>query len=81
VRLQAGDFGDARFARTAGIRAAGLLASSGVLLGKLGSRWLRSGEPLHVLVAAPTRSGKGVGIVIPNLLSLPGSALVLDIKY
>lgn len=34
----------------------------------------------HVLVFAPTRSGKGVGIVVPNLLSWPESALITDIK-
>ena len=32
-------------------------------------------------MAAPTRSGKGVGIVIPNLLTWPGSVIVLDIKH
>lgn len=34
----------------------------------------------HVLTCAPTRAGKGIGAVIPNLLEYPGSALVLDIK-
>lgn len=34
----------------------------------------------HVLLYAPTRSGKGVGVVIPNLLNWPGSAVILDIK-
>ncbi|MEX3845537.1 type IV secretory system conjugative DNA transfer family protein [Paraburkholderia sp. BR10882] len=33
-----------------------------------------------VLLAAPTRSGKGVGIVIPNLLTYPDSVVVLDLK-
>lgn len=33
-----------------------------------------------VLLAAPTRSGKGVGVVIPNCLSWPHSLVVLDIK-
>lgn len=33
-----------------------------------------------VLLAAPTRSGKGVGVVIPNLLMYPDSMVVLDIK-
>jgi type IV secretion system protein VirD4 len=31
-------------------------------------------------VSAPTRSGKGVGVVIPNLLNWPDSVVVLDIK-
>ncbi len=34
----------------------------------------------HAIISAPTRSGKGVGIVIPNLLSWPDSVVVLDIK-
>ena len=32
------------------------------------------------MLSAPTRSGKGVGVVIPNLLNWPDSAVVLDIK-
>ena len=34
----------------------------------------------HVFVFAPTRSGKGVGLVVPNLLLWKESALVIDIK-
>ncbi|MCV5675558.1 type IV secretory system conjugative DNA transfer family protein, partial [Escherichia coli] len=34
----------------------------------------------HVLMAAPTRSGKGVSIVVPNLLLWRDSVVVLDIK-
>ncbi|PZP07839.1 MAG: conjugal transfer protein TraG, partial [Sphingomonas hengshuiensis] len=34
----------------------------------------------HVLCFAPTRSGKGVGLVIPTLLTWSGSAIVHDIK-
>jgi type IV secretory pathway TraG/TraD family ATPase VirD4 len=36
--------------------------------------------PEHVLCFAPTRSGKGVGLVVPTLLVWPGSAIVHDIK-
>ena len=32
------------------------------------------------MLSAPTRSGKGVGVVIPNLLNWPDSVVVLDIK-
>ena len=42
--------------------------------------YLRHDGPEHVLAFAPTRSGKGVGIVIPTLLSWPHSVLVYDIK-
>ncbi len=41
---------------------------------------LRFGGEEHVLVYAPTRSGKGAGFVIPTLLTWPYSAVVLDIK-
>lgn len=74
-------YGDARWAYRSEIRRARLMDRSGILVGQLGSTLLRNGEPAHVLVAAPTRSGKGVGIVIPNLLSWPGSVVVLDIKH
>jgi type IV secretion system protein VirD4 len=41
---------------------------------------LQFGGPEHVLLYAPTRTGKGVGVVIPNLLSWPDSVVVLDVK-
>ena len=74
-------YGDARWAHPGEIRKSRLLDPGGLLLGRRGGRYLRNNEPLHVLVAAPTRSGKGVGIVIPNLLSWPDSVIVLDIKH
>jgi type IV secretion system protein VirD4 len=43
-------------------------------------KYLRHNGPEHVMVFAPTRSGKGVGLVIPTLLSWPHSVLVNDIK-
>jgi len=42
--------------------------------------YLRDCGPSHILVFAPTRSGKGVGIVIPTLLTWPHSALIHDLK-
>ena len=42
--------------------------------------YLRHNGPEHLLVFAPTRSGKGVGLILPTLLAWEGSALVLDIK-
>ena len=73
-------FGDAHWAKESDVRKAGLRAGSGVVLGSLGGKLLRYAEPGHVLVEAPTRSGKGVGIVIPTLLTWNDSALVLDVK-
>ena len=74
-------YGDARWARWGEIRRARLFDPTGLVLGRTGGRMLRNAEPLHALVAAPTRSGKGVGIVIPNLLLWPDSCVVLDIKH
>ena len=74
-------YGDARWARWGEIRQAKLLDTAGVVLGKKGGTLLVNAEPVHTLVAAPTRSGKGVGIVIPNLLFWPDSVVVLDIKH
>lgn len=72
--------GEARFATRGEVAAAGLLTSSGLIVGQYGSRFLMSDGPFHVLLAAPTRSGKGVGVVIPNLLNFGDSVVVLDIK-
>ncbi|AQX26180.1 type IV secretory system conjugative DNA transfer family protein [Bartonella sp. Raccoon60] len=42
--------------------------------------YLRHDGPKHIIVLAPTRSGKGVGLVVPTLLSWPHSLFVLDTK-
>jgi type IV secretion system protein VirD4 len=73
-------YGSARWARFDEIKAAGLLADDGVVLGCLDENYLRHDGPEHVLCFAPTRSGKGVGLVVPSLLTWPGSAIVHDIK-
>ena len=73
-------YGSARWARADEVRAAGLLGPDGVVLGKFDHAYLRHDGPEHVLCFAPTRSGKGVGLVVPSLLTWPGSAIVHDIK-
>jgi len=73
-------YGSARWATQADVAAAGLFSEDGVVLGRLDRRYLRHDGPEHVLCFAPTRSGKGVGLVIPSLLTWPGSAIVHDIK-
>ncbi|MDR2031373.1 MAG: type IV secretory system conjugative DNA transfer family protein [Azoarcus sp.] len=73
-------FGDARFAKRNEIRQAGLFGEKGIIVGKMGGRYLMFEGQQHVIISAPTRSGKGVGVVIPNLLNWPESAVVLDIK-
>ncbi len=52
----------------------------GFLLGRQEGRLLRLPAEGHLLTLAPTRSGKGVSAVIPNLLDHPGSVLVTDPK-
>jgi len=73
-------YGSARWAEMQEIRKAGLLGRDGVILGRWRSAYLRHDGPEHVLCFAPTRSGKGVGLVVPTLLTWPGSAIVHDIK-
>jgi type IV secretion system protein VirD4 len=73
-------YGSARWAKPYEIDAAGLHGDAGVLLGRIGDRYLRHAGPEHVMAFAPTRSGKGVGLVVPTLLSWTGSTVVHDIK-
>jgi type IV secretion system protein VirD4 len=73
-------YGSARWATQKEVRAAGLLGGEGVVLGRLDKEYIRHDGPEHVLCFAPTRSGKGVGLVVPSLLTWPGSAVVHDIK-
>jgi type IV secretion system protein VirD4 len=75
--------GDARFASPAEVDRAGLTGGGGqpgVLIGRHRGRFLSLPGQLSVMLSAPTRSGKGVGVVIPNLLNWPDSVVVLDIK-
>ena len=76
----ANTYGTARWATRDDIRKAGLLADTGVVLGQFQNNYLRHDGAEHVLCFAPTRSGKGVGLVIPSLLTWPGTAIVHDIK-
>ncbi|URI16154.1 conjugal transfer protein TraG [Brevundimonas albigilva] len=73
-------YGSARWAEKGEVKAAGLLGADGVVLGRYERAYLRHDGPEHVLCFAPTRSGKGVGLVVPSLLTWPGSAIVHDIK-
>jgi type IV secretion system protein VirD4 len=81
--------GTARWARLGELRQRGYIRRykniSGPIFGKTtGPRWfgeyLTNGEQPHSLVVAPTRAGKGVGVVIPSLLTFNGSVLALDVK-
>lgn len=74
--------GEARFACRANIRTAGLLADEGdgVIVGRIGRTFLTAGlrDYPHIMLAAPSGSGKGVGVVLPNLLNYHHSVIVLD---
>lgn len=73
-------YGDARFATDKEIKKSGLLGEEGIIVGKHKKKYLMFPGTQHVIISAPTRSGKGVGIVIPNLLNWPESVVILDIK-
>ncbi|MEQ8177846.1 MAG: type IV secretory system conjugative DNA transfer family protein, partial [Amphiplicatus sp.] len=73
-------YGSARWAKTRDVEEAGLLKPDGVFLGRWKSDYLRHDGPEHVMAFAPTRSGKGVGLVVPTLLSWTESAVIHDIK-
>ncbi|AUG51500.1 type IV secretory system conjugative DNA transfer family protein [Thalassospira marina] len=77
--------GSARWANWRDIKKSRLLTRKGVVIGGFPRafgkvRELRHHGPEHVMAFAPTRSGKGVSIILPTLLSWPESGLVLDIK-
>jgi type IV secretion system protein VirD4 len=87
--------GSARWADRADIEKAGLMPrrswrrpepdTASVYVGSWvdsrgGQHYLRHSGPEHVLCIAPTRTGKGVGLVIPTLLSWSASAVVTDLK-
>jgi len=72
--------GDAHWATDSEVKKMGLRAKSGVLLGKFRNQFLIAEGFQHILLFAPTGSGKGVGFVIPNLLFWHDSVIVHDIK-
>ena len=73
--------GDAHWASEVEIRKAKLRSKRGMLLGRTGKNtYLIADDFQHVLLFAPTGSGKGVGFVIPNLLFWDQSVVCHDIK-
>lgn len=89
LRQELTRYGEAKFQSRAELKAAGLLrpVGEGLVFAKLGQP--ATSKPYvsarydafpHCLVVAPTRAGKGVGYVIPNMLLFPGSTVVLDVK-
>ena len=81
--------GSARWADIEDIKQMGLLAKEGVIVGAFEQRkWLFFKKkhtlihngPEHILTYAPTRSGKGVGLIIPTLVNWKHSVVATDIK-
>ena len=72
--------GDARFAKKREIKEAGLLGDKGIILGKLGHKYLMLSGQQGIICAAPPRSGKGAGLVQPNMMNFPDSVVILDIR-
>ncbi len=74
-------YGSARFASSREI-APLTKSQSGLLIGRdpKSRKLLRYDGPAHLLTIAPTRSGKGVGTIIPNLLTAQRSIICIDPK-
>ncbi|KIC08867.1 type VI secretion protein [Leisingera sp. ANG-M1] len=86
-RKQRDDYGSAHWQTKSELKKNGMLRplGAGFVCGKFGSPkssapFVSSTDIPHVMMVAPTRAGKGVGFVIPNILSFGGSAVVLDVK-
>ena len=74
-------YGSARWAERNELKSTGLLGNAGVMLGITeNGEYLTHNGPEHLEVTAPSRSGKGTGIVVPTLLNWRGSVVVNDIK-
>lgn len=77
--LNGDSHGSARFASRKELRK--LVTPDGLLIGRSpAGQLLRYDGPAHLLTLAPTRAGKGVGTVIPNLLMADRSVIVVDPK-
>jgi type IV secretion system protein VirD4 len=82
-RIPVREIGKDRWATKRDMKAAGLHSGKGVVLGQVGGaggQYLTYDGPEHQLVSGASRSGKGVGHVIPTLLNWSGSVLAYDVK-
>ncbi|MDR2748335.1 MAG: type IV secretory system conjugative DNA transfer family protein [Bifidobacteriaceae bacterium] len=75
-----GEFANAHWATVTEMKKAKLFEKKGFMLGKYKGQYLIEYSFQHILLFAPTGSGKGVGFVIPNLLFWDESVIVHDIK-
>jgi len=72
--------GSARWSSAWELLRSGTLGERGLIVGKKWGRFVRFNRDGFVLLFAPTRTGKGYSVVIPNLLTYPGSVIAIDIK-
>jgi len=80
--IQKSTHGTARWANEREITKAKVTETSGVIIGinPYTKKLLRHNGPEHLLLMAPTRSGKGVGVIIPTCFTWVHSIFVLDVK-
>jgi len=74
------DYGDSRYATAHDVRKMKLDGKMGPVLGQFRRQMLMQSSPRSILVLAPTRAGKTRGLVIPTLLTYPGTMVVMDPK-
>lgn len=74
--------GKQRWAQIHDLESTGMLLDEGFIIGKIGyGTYIHTGPyDSHIMTVASVGSGKGVGVVIPNLLRHKGSAVILDPK-
>lgn len=84
TQLPAEQYGNARFATNEDFETMGINHDTGLILGTLIEKgkykFIRATKPLSTLIVAPPGRGKTSGIIIPNLLAVPNSSIVYDIK-
>ncbi|HDG1511705.1 type IV secretory system conjugative DNA transfer family protein [Vibrio cholerae] len=75
-------YGVARFAKSSDFKkfSSNVLAEEGIIIGKYKGQYVRSNDPLSILVPAPQGTGKTAGFIIPSLFSFTGSAIINDVK-
>lgn len=72
--------GSARWASLWSIWLGNMWGGDGIVLGRKAGRLLRLNRDGYALVVAKSRSGKGVGLIVPSILDARGSVIVTDIK-
>ena len=73
-------YGQASWAKPRDLKRDGLFNTRGIVLGRMNGKLLCYETDKHLMTLAPNRAGKGVSAIIPNLLTWPGSMLVIDPK-